>query len=86
MCFEIIKNKNMATRDIKDAALSLKTAYEKAVIEWNTSHPSFPKPFLTCVYRSSQEQDKLYEQGKTTKGSKVTNAKGGLSDNPHFEN
>jgi peptidoglycan L-alanyl-D-glutamate endopeptidase CwlK len=31
------------------------------------------------VYRSSQEQDKLYEQGRTTKGPKVTNAKGGLS-------
>jgi len=30
---------------------------------------------LSYVYRSPEEQDALYEQGRTTKGSKVTNSK-----------
>lgn len=69
----------MATRNIKDAAVKLKNAYEAAVVQWDQQHPSFPKPFLTCVYRSPQEQDALYNQGRTTKGPKVTNARGGQS-------
>jgi peptidoglycan L-alanyl-D-glutamate endopeptidase CwlK len=35
--------------------------------------------FLTCTYRSKEEQDKLYAQGRTEKGPLVTNAKGGKS-------
>ena len=34
---------------------------------------------ITQGYRSKEEQDKLYAQGRTTKGSIVTNAKGGES-------
>lgn len=34
---------------------------------------------LTSTFRSSEEQDKLYAQGRTTPGSIVTNAKGGES-------
>ena len=36
---------------------------------------------ITSGYRSCEEQDKLYAQGRTTPGKKVTNAKGGES--PH---
>lgn len=35
---------------------------------------------VTCTYRSNQEQDSLYEQGRTKPGSIVTNARGGQSE------
>ena len=34
---------------------------------------------VTATYRSPEEQDKLYAQGRTTPGNKVTNARGGES-------
>jgi len=34
---------------------------------------------ITCTYRDREEQDRLYAQGRTAPGSKVTNAKGGQS-------
>lgn len=34
---------------------------------------------ITSAYRSSEEQDRLYAQGRTTPGNVVTNAKGGSS-------
>jgi peptidoglycan L-alanyl-D-glutamate endopeptidase CwlK len=34
---------------------------------------------LTCTYRSAEEQDKLYAQGRTAPGRKVTNARAGKS-------
>jgi len=34
---------------------------------------------VTCTYRDNEEQNRLYAQGRTTPGSKVTNAKGGQS-------
>lgn len=36
-------------------------------------------PFITEAYRSFERSDALYAQGRTTKGSIVTNAKGGSS-------
>ena len=35
--------------------------------------------YVTSAYRSSAEQDKLYAQGRTTPGPRVTNARGGQS-------
>lgn len=37
------------------------------------------KVLFTCGYRSIEEQDHLYAQGRTKPGSKVTNARGGYS-------
>lgn len=34
---------------------------------------------ITCGYRSPEEQDRLYQQGRTTPGAIVTNAKAGES-------
>lgn len=34
---------------------------------------------LTCTYRSNAEQDRLYAQGRTTAGQRVTNARAGQS-------
>jgi peptidoglycan L-alanyl-D-glutamate endopeptidase CwlK len=35
---------------------------------------------VTCTYRSPEEQDALYEQGRSVPGYIVTNAKGGQSE------
>ena len=34
---------------------------------------------ITSTYRDKESQDALYAQGRTTKGKRVTNAKGGQS-------
>lgn len=34
---------------------------------------------VVCTYRSNDEQDKLYAQGRTTSGPRVTNARAGQS-------
>jgi len=34
---------------------------------------------ITCTYRSKEEQDAIYAQGRTTPGAIVSNAKGGQS-------
>lgn len=34
---------------------------------------------VTCTYRDNEYQDKLYAQGRTAPGAKVTNARGGQS-------
>lgn len=34
---------------------------------------------IYCTYRSNQEQDALYAQGRTTPGKIITNARGGQS-------
>lgn len=69
----------MATRDIKDAVQKLQIAYEAAKKEYQALYPTAPQPFLTCVFRSNEEQAQLYAQGRTTKGKVVTNAKAGQS-------
>jgi peptidoglycan LD-endopeptidase CwlK len=40
----------------------------------------------TCTYRSNAEQDKLYQQGRTTKGAIVTNAQAGQSAHNYMLN
>jgi peptidoglycan L-alanyl-D-glutamate endopeptidase CwlK len=69
----------MSTRNINDAVPQLKEAYKFAVSEYSKLYPNAPQPFITCVYRSNEEQEKLYAQGRTTKGKIVTNAKAGQS-------
>ena len=71
----------MASRDRKDLNYLLVEAFDKAVKLFSEKHPDLPIPFLTCTYRSNEEQNKLYEQGVKDPKKKVTNAKGGQS--PH---
>lgn len=47
------------------------------VKEWADSEGLVVK--IICGTRTFQEQDRLYQQGRTTKGAKVTNAKAGNS-------
>lgn len=69
----------MASRDKKDLRIELVEAYELAFDEYKKLYPNEPQPFITCTYRSSEEQNKLYSQVP-----KVTNAKAGQS--PHNYN
>ena len=72
----------MASRDKKDLRPELVQAYEKAKEKYYSLYPNEPQPFITCTYRSGEEQNKLYNSKP-----KVTNAKAGQSPhnfNPSF--
>lgn len=69
------------SRDKKDLHPTLASAYETACELYKAKYPSEPQPFLSCTFRSNDEQNALYNIGRTVKGSIVTNAKGGQS--PH---
>lgn len=66
----------MASRDTADLNYILKDAYYKAIDQYKVKYPDDPQPFVTCTYRSPDEQNALYNSTP-----KVTNAKGGQS--PH---
>jgi len=57
---------------IRDKA---KQAYLEAV----KATPALVHPYIDQTYRSFEESDKLYAQGRTTPGQIVSNAKGGQS-------
>lgn len=69
----------MASRDKKDLRLELVMAYDKACLKFKELYPNEPQPFITCTFRSGDEQNELYN-----KKPKVTNAKAGQS--PHNYN
>lgn len=71
----------MASRSLTDLNEILVDAYNKACAEYLHLYPQNSQPFITCTYRSNDEQNALYAQGRTTKGAKVTNAVAGSS--PH---
>jgi peptidoglycan L-alanyl-D-glutamate endopeptidase CwlK len=70
----------MASRELKDAHPILQEQFIKAKAAFEKEHPN-AKVILTATYRSPEEQNQLYAQGRTKPGPKVTNAKGGQS--PH---
>ena len=69
----------MASRDKKDLNIELTYAYDKAVDKYKALYPNSPQPFITCTFRSNEEQNELF-----AKKPKVTNAKAGQS--PHNYN
>jgi len=72
----------MASRDKKDLRPELVQAYEMAANRYKELYPNEPQPFITCTYRSGEEQNQLF-----AKVPKVTNAKAGQSPhnfNPSF--
>jgi peptidoglycan L-alanyl-D-glutamate endopeptidase CwlK len=71
----------MASRSLTDLNEILVDAYNKACAEYLLLYPQNSQPFITCTYRSNDEQNALYAQGRTAKGAKVTNAVAGSS--PH---
>ena len=62
----------------------LKERWQKAKAVWDDKHPHGPMVILTCTYRSPQEQEALYAQGRTKPGQRVTNARGGQSLHNYF--
>jgi len=75
----------MASRSKTDLNEILSDAYDKACAEYSRLYPSDSQPFITCTYRSNEEQEQLYAQGRTGgKKGIVTNARAGQS--PHNYN
>ncbi|OIN59828.1 M15 family metallopeptidase [Arsenicibacter rosenii] len=71
----------MPSRSTSDLHPVLAAAWQDASARWKKQFPSLAQPVLTATYRSREEQDALYRQGRTAPGPKVTNARGGQS--PH---
>lgn len=77
----------MASRDIQHLHPDLAKAYTGAAEKFSVLYPHLPQPFLTATYRSNEEQESLYAQGRTKPGPKVTNARKSQSAhnyNPSF--
>jgi peptidoglycan L-alanyl-D-glutamate endopeptidase CwlK len=69
----------MPSRELKDLDSKLVNAYNLAKGIYANRFPNEPQPFITCTYRSNEEQTQLYALGRTVKGKIVTNAKAGQS-------
>lgn len=88
----------MASRRLEDLNEILVAAYQKAKTEYDKKFPTAPQPFITCTFRSNEEQTALFNQprdGKDNNGNgiiddrseKVTQAQAGQSPhnfNPSF--
>jgi peptidoglycan L-alanyl-D-glutamate endopeptidase CwlK len=66
----------MPSRSKADLHPLLVAAYDKTVKHYADLNPSAPQPFITCTYRTNEEQEQLFR-----KRPKVTNARAGQS--PH---
>lgn len=66
----------MASRELKDLLPKVETAARKALVECAAAGIDV---LVTCTWRSGEEQNRLYAQGRTTPGKKVTNARAGQS-------
>lgn len=66
----------MASRDMKDLYPALQPIYNEFMRQCRAAGLDI---LTTCTYRSGAEQNALYAQGRTRKGSIVTNARAGQS-------
>lgn len=66
----------MASRNIFDLCVELRRAYVRFDAAMHAAGIDY---IVTCTYRSNDEQQRLYNQGRTSPGPKVTNAKPGQS-------
>jgi len=58
----------------------LQADFKERVIRWyEECMAEGLKILVYCGYRSNEDQEKLYQQGRSTKGNKVTNASAGQS-------
>lgn len=67
------------SRDPKYLEDELKRRMNIAFKRYKKRYPDEPEPFLTATYRSPQEQDRLYAQGRSEPGNIITSAQGGSS-------
>ncbi len=69
----------MASRSEKDLHPEVAKRWKQSRDKFKETYPDLPQPFLTQTYRSPEEQNELYAQGRTKPGKIVTKAKGGQS-------
>lgn len=72
----------MASRRIMDLAPRVRTKVLQAMAAWEAAGLDV---LVTCTYRSNEEQDALYAQGRTTPGRIVTHARAGQSKHNWLE-
>lgn len=70
----------MASRNLSDAHPILQAQYKLAKEAFEARNETH-QVIITATYRSPEEQDQLYAQGRTKPGQRVTNARAGQS--PH---
>jgi peptidoglycan LD-endopeptidase CwlK len=74
----------MASRKKEDLFDDVRIAWEKSEEDWRERYPNRAQPFLTATHRSNEEQAKLYAQGRTAPGKRVTNARPGQSNHNKY--
>lgn len=62
----------MPSRNIQDCDIRLQQAWKQSLALYVSRYPDLPVPFITCTYRSEEEQLELYAQGRTKSGKIVT--------------
>jgi hypothetical protein len=55
----------MVSRDVNDLHPTLKERWVFLSQLWKKKYPKDPQPFLTCTWRSNDEQQNLYDMGKS---------------------
>jgi peptidoglycan L-alanyl-D-glutamate endopeptidase CwlK len=71
----------MPSRKIEDCTVALQIAWRDASSTYAFYYPDLPQPFITCTYRTPEEQLELYAQGRTKPGKIVTRLKKGSKHN-----
>lgn len=61
----------MASRQLMDADEKLRNAWLDILWQYEDQHPGL-SAIITCTYRSPEEQQELYAQGRTKPGPVVT--------------
>ena len=56
---------NVTSRDPNKLHAALRLRWEWMRDEWQRRYPDAPQPFLTCTYRSPDEQTRLVNEGKS---------------------
>jgi peptidoglycan L-alanyl-D-glutamate endopeptidase CwlK len=67
----------MASRDLRKLHYALQPLAERFLFDLKSDNIDI---IVTCTYRSNDEQNALYEQGRSAPGHILTNAKGGQSE------
>jgi peptidoglycan LD-endopeptidase CwlK len=57
----------MASRKLEDCDPKLAKAYLECVEEYKKLYPDYPEPFITCTWRSNEEQEELYMMSRNGK-------------------
>ena len=72
----------MPSRSLADADPKLRDLWEQIVREYEAAHPG-NHLLLTCTYRDTDEQARLYAHGRTAPGAIVTHCDGVTTRSNH---